>query len=263
MKLLIFPPLLIHLLLRYGNRSISEGSTIETSELPSNFVYVGCDKEKHKVLLCSTFGQRECQNCLIEFGREIATGDRLIVYTWTLPYKSTSNIDELIAKLSVIEKDAISLGRLNRHKNVVAIKSFKYEKLKKSLKICMVQEFVLGVSLNYFIGQKLPLDEVLLRHVAMDILQSLTFMHDHNIAHRNLRDSSVFMDQLNSTLKVADYGIERKCVEAIGEYLHIDVSASKYGYPQSIGRRSKKCDVFRFGILMISLYKAERIEEVS
>lgn len=60
-----------------------------------------------------------------------------------------------------------------------------------------VQEFVRGHTIKSYLQDPHELCTMalpLLRHITNGVLEALRFLHDNNIAHRFLRDTSIFLD---------------------------------------------------------------------
>ena len=58
-----------------------------------------------------------------------------------------------------------------------------------------LQECVVGMNLSFYLTENLPLEVDLLRHHATGILKALSYLHQNNVVHRDLRDTSVFIDK--------------------------------------------------------------------
>lgn len=60
-----------------------------------------------------------------------------------------------------------------------------------------VEEFVRGHTVRAYLQDPQQLCSMalpLLRHITNGVLEALKFLHDNNIAHRFLRDTSIFLD---------------------------------------------------------------------
>lgn len=86
----------------------------------------------------------------------------------------------------------------------------------------------------------LTFDISLLRHCAQGVLQGLKYLHENDIVHRFLRDTSIFLDTAGA-VRITDYGVERKICELYHAFNKFpDVHDN---FPPSIGRGGKvrKC----------------------
>lgn len=122
------------------------------------------------------------------------------------------------------------------------------------------------------------MDIQLIRHCALGIANALNFLHSNNVVHRFLRDTSVFITMTGKAfssaqykilltfynavlgeVKVGDYGVERKLSELLRSVNKTNAIVDPFA--PSIGRGAKKGDIYRFGILVLSLFKGGRISQ--
>ena len=68
-------------------------------------------------------------------------------------------------------------------------------------------------------------------------------MHGHNIVHRDLRDTSLFLE--TTGVRVSDFSIDKR----VRELLPASVVDR---FPLAIGRGGKKSDIYRLGVLLLS-----------
>lgn len=93
----------------------------------------------------------------------------------------------------------------------------------------------------------------MLRHLATGILTGLSYLHENNVVHKDLRDSSVHIDR-TGMVKVADYSLEKRLSDIHGSSC---LAKAEHDFPTTQGRGGKKADIYRFGILLLSLLKGE------
>lgn len=62
------------------------------------------------------------------------------------------------------------------------------------------QEFVSGINLAFCLMENLPVDGDFLRHYSAGILRALSYLHSNNVVHKDLRDTSVFIDKYGEYL---------------------------------------------------------------
>ncbi|CAL8138262.1 unnamed protein product [Orchesella dallaii] len=124
----------------------------------------------------------------------------------------------------------------------------------------MTEEFLRGHTVKSYLQDPQQLCSMalpLLRHITNGVLEALKFLHDNDIAHRFLRDTSIFLD-VGDEVKICDYGIERKASE-LYQLVHQNPDVSEH-YPPSVGRGGKKGDIYRLGLIVLSLLKGRYIE---
>ena len=92
------------------------------------------------------------------------------------------------------------------------------------------------------------------------MLEALEFMHARNFVHRDLRDTSVFVES-SGRVRVADFSIDKRVRELWTRSPSSSSSAPEDKFPVAIGRGGKKADVYRLGLLTLSLALGEIVQE--
>lgn len=196
------------------------------------------------------------------------TGKPVAVYEWHFrtqrakPVSSRSvqtadlvhDLPTLTRQVAVIEQELSSMQKVSPHPNVVKVLGLAQEKVTSSFKLYLFEEFVAGTSLSFYLNENIPLEADFLRFVVSGIVLALEYMHSQNVVHRDLRDTSVFLE--NGIVRVNGFSVERKIRELTGHYL-VDK------FPIAIGRGGKKVDVFRLGLLVLSLALGEIVSDAS
>ncbi|CAN4105238.1 unnamed protein product [Withania somnifera] len=195
----------------------------------------------------------EIDNALLKYDYKIATGS-----TGDL-YKGSFHNQEVaikVLKAECLNEDVqrdfaqeVYILRKVRHKNVVqfigACMTFP--------RLCIITEFMSGGSLFDFLHKKkgffrLP---VLLK-VAIDVSKGMSYLHQNNIIHRDLKTANLLMDE-NQVVKVADFGVAR--VQVQSGVMTAETGTYRWMAPEVIGHRpyDRKADVFSFGIVLWEL----------
>ncbi|XP_071529690.1 eIF-2-alpha kinase GCN2 isoform X2 [Panulirus ornatus] len=260
---------------RMKNRSLSECS-VETGpgELSENAVihFPQAGKQERVVVVVGFIKERRTQECCILEAREKGSMERSVIYQWYVKAKRTgkkgnhvkigqeTQLEKLNGKFSVLEKEMKTLLRLS-HDNLVHYWGMKVEyHPNESISVCVLQEYVHGTSMTYFLDCNIPLNHLpLLRNIAEGTLHALSYLHQNNIVHRDLRDSCIYFDNLSHQVRVADYGVEKRIVELVVEFTDLQVLPV---YPLSPGRGGKKGDVYRLGLVILSLFLGKRVDKI-
>ncbi|XP_064459751.1 eIF-2-alpha kinase GCN2-like [Ornithodoros turicata] len=106
----------------------------------------------------------------------------------------------------------------------------------------LLQEFARGSSLRSYVSRAINIDGAQLRRYLQGILQALAYLHEHSVAHQDLRDSDVFID--GDVVRVANYSLSYK------------LAALRHG----IRAKKKKGDVYQLGLLAHTLVKGQKEE---
>ncbi|KAG8238104.1 hypothetical protein J437_LFUL012211, partial [Ladona fulva] len=201
---------------------------------------------------------------------DIITGEFIAVVEWTVKCQNTlkegsNNFPASVRKnedisciepanyrkqIASIEQEFTFLQKLH-HPNLVHYLNMKYTEERDCIIINILQEFINGTNLAIYLTENLSVDTDVLRHCAIGILNALDYLHQNNVVHKDLRDTSVFIDQ-SGIVRLGDYSLDKRlsviCQSSAKE-------KPENIFPPSIGRGGKKNDIHRFGILLLSLIK--------
>ena len=86
----------------------------------------------------------------------------------------------------------------------------------------------------------------------------LAFMHEHNFVHRDLRDTSIYMES-SGLIKVGDFSIDKRVRDLVCSNNMETGEQDKF--PLAIGRGGKKVDIYRFGVLLLSFAVGEIVHD--
>ncbi|KAI7739681.1 hypothetical protein M8C21_020548 [Ambrosia artemisiifolia] len=194
---------------------------------------------------------------LLAFENKVASG------TFGDLYKGTYCSQEVAIKVLKPERiDAdmlrefsqeVFIMRKIRHKNVVQFIGACTE----PTKLCIVTEFMARGSIYNFLHKqngsfKLPL----LLKIAIDISKGMSYLHQNNIIHRDLKTANLLMDEYE-VVKVADFGVAR--VQTQSGVMTAETGTYRWMAPEVIEHRpyDHKADVFSFGIVLWELLTGE------
>lgn len=99
--------------------------------------------------------------------------------------------------------------------------------------------------------ENIPVNVDILRHLATGILEALKYLHENNVVHKDLRDTSVYIDQMG-IVRLSDYSLDKRLSDI---YYSSSLEKTEHDFPTIQGRGGKKADIYRFGILLFSLLK--------
>ncbi|XP_073011432.1 serine/threonine-protein kinase STY46-like [Typha latifolia] len=190
---------------------------------------------------------------LLKFGNKVASGSYGDLYRGTY---CSQDVAIKVLKPERINLDMqrefaqeVFIMRKVRHKNVVQF----IGACTKAPSLCIVTEFMSGGSVYDFLHKqkgvfKLP---ALLR-VAIDVSKGMSYLHQNNIIHRDLKAANLLMDE-NEVVKVADFGVAR--VKAQSGVMTAETGTYRWMAPEVIEHKpyDHKADVFSFGIVLWEL----------
>ncbi|XP_076299172.1 eukaryotic translation initiation factor 2 alpha kinase Gcn2 isoform X2 [Lasioglossum baleicum] len=184
-------------------------------------------------------------------GVDTTTGELFAISEWT--FKGNNNIDEnnvqhITKQIGSLEQEMNHLYKLY-HPNLVHYINMKYLLNGDETVVYILQEFVIGTTCSFFLLENIPVDIDLLRYLATGILNALNYLHDNNVVHKDLRDTSIYIDR-TGTVKLSDYSLNKRLSDI---YQTCTVVKPEQDFPSIQGRGGKKADIYRFGVLMFSL----------
>ncbi|XP_031785554.1 eIF-2-alpha kinase GCN2 [Nasonia vitripennis] len=239
----------------------SEGSLCE--HRGTKFLHFDNNKGERQVHRGKCLGH-SAKGSVVYAGVDIITGELLAITEWTLKCGSIdnhengelTNLQHSMKQIASIEQELNHLYRLH-HPNLVQYLNMKYIQDKDNIIIYTLQEFVVGTTCSFYLTENIPVDTDMLRYLAAGILTALEFLHENNVVHKDLRDSSVHIDR-TGLIKVSDYSLDKRLSDI---YRASSLAKVEHDFPTSQGRGGKKADIYRFGILLLSLVKGSIVSE--
>lgn len=192
---------------------------------------------EHLVQKGSCLGHSERGNVTFG-GMDLSTGELVCIVEW--PFDSDRHV-------SAIEQELQALMKL-RHDNLVQYLGYLYVPEKSVL--YLLQEFVKGCSLSTYTMLSIPIDAFLLRRYVVMIIRALEFLHLNSVVHKDLRESSIFVDN-SGVVKVADFSIHKKIM---------DLCCLSPSEVCPTSKCKKKGDIFQLGKVVLSLLRGEPAE---
>ena len=121
------------------------------------------------------------------------------------------------------------------HQNVVPYYWISTEHESSFLTVRIFEEFVFGSNFSHFLSENLPVDLSALRHYVSSILEALAFMHQHNFVHRDIRETSIYLES-SGRVRLGDFSIDKRIRDIISGSKESDEK-----YPIAIGRFVPNC----------------------
>lgn len=128
-----------------------------------------------------------------------------------------------------------------------------------SIVVDILAEHISGISLAAHLSHSGPIPVHQLRKYTAQLLAGLDYLHSNSVVHKFLSASSVLVDA-KGTVKITDYSISKRladiCKEDVFEQTRVRFSDSALPY-----KPGKKGDVWRLGLLLLSLSQGQECEE--
>ncbi|XP_012147021.2 eukaryotic translation initiation factor 2 alpha kinase Gcn2 isoform X1 [Megachile rotundata] len=209
------------------------------------------NKDEREVYRARCMGHSN-QGSVVYAGVDTTTGELLAISEWMLKTnnKTAENNTQqtVIKQISSLEQEVNHLYKLC-HPNLVQYLNMMYLVNEETIVIYILQEFVVGTSCSFFLLENIPVDIDLLRYLANGILSALRYLHENNVVHKDLRDTSIYIDR-TGMVKLLDYSLNKRLCD-----MYQSCTAVKFvpDFPSIQSRGGKKADIYRFGALMFSL----------
>ncbi|XP_064341815.1 eIF-2-alpha kinase GCN2 isoform X3 [Camelus dromedarius] len=213
-------------------------------------------------------GSDEQLGKLVYNALETATGSFVLLYEWVLQWQKKmgpfltsqekEKIDKCKKQIQGAETEFSSLVKLS-HPNVVRYFAMNLKEQADSIVVDILVEHTNGVSLAAHLSHSGPIPVQQLRRYAAQLLSGLDYLHSNSVVHKVLSASNVLLDA-EGTVKITDYSISKRladiCKEDVFEQTRVRFSDSALPY-----KTGKKGDVWRLGLLLLSLSQGQECEE--
>ncbi|CAK9814660.1 eIF-2-alpha kinase GCN2 [Anthophora quadrimaculata] len=208
------------------------------------------NKDERQVCRAKCMGHSN-KGSVVYAGVDMTTGELFAISEWTL--KINNKIEEnsaqhIMKQVGSLEQEVNHLHKLH-NSNLVHYVNMKYLQDGDTVIIYVLQEFVVGTSCSSFLVENIPINVDLLRYLATGILSALKYLHDNNVVHKDLRDTSIYIDH-TGMVRLSDYSLNKRLSDI---YQSCTVIKPEPDFPSIQGRGGKKADIYRFGVLMFSL----------
>lgn len=199
------------------------------------------------------------RGCITYYGIDTLTGNPLITIKWTLNFNASHKLKgeewEALQKeqgyylqqIASIEQEFKTLRQLS-NKYLVHYLGMNYSHKKDKIVVNILQEYISGCPIDRMYGG-IQLTIPQLQYYTRQLLEALKYLHDNSIVHKNLRMSSLFVDN-NGIIRVSDYSLDKRLYDL---YRNLTKEDEIDDYPLTIGKGGKKSDIYRLGVLLLYL----------
>ena len=121
--------------------------------------------------------------------------------------------------------------------------------------VCIVMEYIDGISLKEWLAQKTNLVPVQAERIVSELLSALSYLHAEGITHRDLKPSNVMLTRNGNFVKIIDFSLADTDMHAI---LKQPSGTAQYMSPEQAtqGTPDIRNDIYSLGIIMKELLKA-------
>lgn len=166
----------------------------------------------------------------------------------------THDVRHLKTARRLFDTEARVLYQLGRHDQIPSL----YAHFEENQEFYLVQEFVEGQSLTRQIAKGKPWPEERVIILLRDILEILTFVHQQNVIHRDVKPSNLIRRHQDGKLVLIDFGavkqVSVKLADLNSEIAESTIVVGTHGYipnEQLAGKPRFCSDVYAVGIVGI------------
>ena len=146
-------------------------------------------------------------------------------------------------KQQFIREIAITSGL--RHPNIISF----YGACLEGDRSCIVMEYMKEGDLSVVLKRSpLPLERQ--RELALDIVKALSYLHSHQVLHRDIKSANILVDK--GIAKLADFGLSKTNAASV-KTTHERSQALQYQAPECFARKghyTETSDVYSFGVVL-------------
>ncbi|KLO13533.1 Pkinase-domain-containing protein [Schizopora paradoxa] len=202
----------------------------------------------------------------VYLGMDAMNGLLMAVKQVPLPSGTGPNEERKRVNLRALERE-IDLLRDLQHENIVQY----LDSSSDDQYLNIFLEYVPGGSVSALLRNYGAFEETLCRHFVRQILQGLSYLHDRDIIHRDIKGANILVDNKGG-IKISDFGISKK-VEEIPSPLLVPQALAKGGRnresfkgtvfwmaPEAVQQKSytRKADIWSVGCLVVEMLTGQR-----
>ncbi|CAG8664532.1 6981_t:CDS:10, partial [Acaulospora morrowiae] len=190
----------------------------------------------------------------VYLGLNAITGELMAVKQVELPTGQSAHEERKISMLDALQRE-ISLLKDLHHENIVQYLGSQHDE--KTLNIFL--EYVPGGSVATMLNTYGPLEETLIRSFVRQILQGLTYLHDKEIVHRDIKGANILVDNKGG-IKISDFGISKKVEDQFRAAQRPSLQGSVFWMAPEVVKQTAytyKADIWSLGCLIVEMYTGE------
>ncbi|KAF8921262.1 hypothetical protein CPB85DRAFT_1270044 [Mucidula mucida] len=193
----------------------------------------------------------------VYLGMDASSGLLMAVKQVELPTGSAPNEERKQSMLSALEREIELLQDL-QHDNIV---QYLYSSLEDDC-LNIFLEYVPGGSVTALLRNYGAFEETLVKNFVRQILQGLTYLHERDIIHRDIKGANILVDNKGG-VKISDFGISKKVNVHLltGSRAHRpSLQGSVFWMAPEVVKQSghtQKADIWSVGCLVVEMLTGE------
>ncbi|CAG8544818.1 1019_t:CDS:10 [Diversispora eburnea] len=175
----------------------------------------------------------------VYLGLNAITGALMAVKQVELPTGQSSNEERKKSMLDALQREITLLKELH-HDHIV-----------------QYLEYVPGGSVSTMINNYGPLEETLVRSFVRQILSGLSYLHDKEIIHRDIKGANILVDEKGG-IKISDFGISKKVEDPTSSHRPSLQGSVFWMAPEVVKQTAytSKADIWSLGCLIVEMFTA-------
>lgn len=184
----------------------------------------------------------------------LTTGEMMAVKQVEVPRYSAQD-QNILDMVQALKSEVNTLKDLD-HLNIVQYLGFE----EKNSIYSLFLEYVAGGSVGSLIRLYGKFDEGLIRHLTVQVLKGLSYLHSRGILHRDMKADNLLLDQ-DGVCKISDFGISRRSKDIYSNsdmtmrgtvfWMAPEMVDTKQGY-------SAKVDIWSLGCVVLEMFAGKR-----
>ncbi|RHZ44604.1 hypothetical protein Glove_718g60 [Diversispora epigaea] len=193
----------------------------------------------------------------VYLGLNAITGALMAVKQVELPTGQSSNEERKKSMLDALQREITLLKELH-HDHIVQYLGSQHDE--KTLNIFL--EYVPGGSVSTMINNYGPLEETLVRSFVRQILSGLSYLHDKEIIHRDIKGANILVDEKGG-IKISDFGISKKVEDqfmAATSSHRPSLQGSVFWMAPEVVKQTaytSKADIWSLGCLIVEMFTGD------
>jgi len=153
----------------------------------------------------------------------------------------------------LFNSEAQTLEKLGTHNQIPQLLAY----FEQDEEFYLVQEYIIGHPLSQELRSGKPLEEIVVIEIVRDLLQTLTFVHENDVIHRDIKPGNIIRRHSDNKLVLIDFGAVREVtVKQLDnqEQTPFTIGIGTQGYApseQCFGRPQYSSDIYAVGMIGI------------
>lgn len=166
----------------------------------------------------------------------------------------------------LFHREAEMLSKLGKHDQIPRL----FAHFEEQNQFYLVQEFIEGEVFSRFLKKSDRLSEMQVIALLQDVLNTLSFVHQHQVVHRDIKPSNLILRKTDQRIVLIDFGAVKQIDQSSSneDSTNVTIAVGSMGYmpnEQLAGKPRLSSDVYAVGMVAIraltGLYPAQLLDD--